>query len=139
MAILNLTPDEFGDIALLFLADKAVNPEKVVTGDSKFNDFMKKNGNLFKGKLLKYYLEADPERRREYKRIKKVFASSGGEKLQTIRIGSSKAVKKIRKERSIVKKLINKITGGKLFKEGLEQDEMELIVEVLTQEVEDNG
>ena len=139
MAILNLSPEEFGDIALLFLADKAVNPEKVVTGDSKFNDFMSKNGNLFKGKLLKYYLEADPERRREYKRIKKVFASAGGEKLQTIRIGPSKEIKKIRKDRSLVKKLINKITGGKIFKENLEQDEVKLIVEILEQEVDYNG
>jgi hypothetical protein len=136
MAILNLSPEEFGDIALLFLADKAVNPEKVVTGDSKFNDFMSKNANIFKGKLLKYYLDADPERRRDYKRIKKVFASEGGEKLQTIRIGSSKEIKSIRKERSLVKKLINKITGGKLFKEELDQDEINLLVEVLKQEVE---
>ena len=137
MAVLNLTPEEFGDIALLFLADKAVNPEKVISGDNKFNDFMKKEGHIFKGKLLKYYLEAPPERRREYKFIKKVFTGGDKAPMATIRIGPSKVIKGMRQEKSIVKKLIKKLTSKLFKKEDIEHKDIELLVEFITkQEVE---
>jgi hypothetical protein len=142
MATLNLTPEEFADVALLFLADKAINPDKVVTGNEKFNKFMEKNAGQIKGKLLKYYLDADVERRKDYKFIKKVFkAGDTKSSMQQIRIGPTKVIKGMRKEKSKFKELINKITKKFLFKkeERLEQDEKELLVEILKLEEVDNG
>jgi hypothetical protein len=140
MATLNLTPEEFADIALLFLADKAINPDKVVTGNEKFNKFMEKNASQIKNKLLKYYLDADADRRKEYKFIKKVFkAGDTKASMQQIRIGPTKVIKGIRKEKSKVKELIKKITKKIFKKEELEQEERELLVEILKLEEVDNG
>jgi len=141
MATLNLSPEEFADIALLFLADKAINPDKVVTGNDKFNKFMDQNASQIKSKLLKYYLDADVERRKDYKFIKKVFkAGDTKSAMQQIRIGPTKVIKGMRKEKSKVKELIKKITKKLLFKkEELEQDERELLVEILKLEEVDNG
>ena len=141
MATLNLTPEEFADISLLFLADKAINPDKVVTGNEKFNKFMDQNASQIKSKLLKYYLDADVERRKDYKFIKKVFkAGDTKSSMQQIRIGPTKVIKGMRKEKSKVKELIKKITKKLLFKkEELEQEERELLVEILKLEEVDNG
>jgi hypothetical protein len=133
MATLNLTPEEFADISLLFLADKAVNPEKVALDNPHFNKFMEKNAPQIKNKLLKYYLDADPERRREYKMIKKVFTNPNAG-LQIIRIGPPKVIKGIRKKKSKVKELIKKLVRKALKLERIEQDEVELIVEFLEEE-----
>ena len=135
MATLTLTPEEFADIALLFLADKAVNPEKVVPGNEPFHEFMKRNAPLVKGKLLKYYLDADPLRRRDYKFIKKVFADPKAG-LQTIRIGEKGVVKMVRKEKSKAKSLIKKLIKKVLKKEELEQDEILLLENFLSGEEE---
>ena len=135
MATLNLTPEEFADIALLFLSDKAINPDEIVTGNEHFNDFMKRNAQQIKNKLLKYYLDADPIMRRDYKLIKDVFR--GGNGLQTIKIGPSKIVKPIRQEKSLAKKLIKGIVSKILKKESLESEEIDLLLEIL--EEDNNG
>lgn len=141
MATLNLTPEEFADIALLFLADKAVNPEKVVTGNEEFNTFMKRNASQIKSKLLKYYLDADPERRRDYKLIKKIFQQSDSQqsKLSVIRIGPDKVIKGVRKEKKKAKGLISKIIKKLLTKKknedlNINKEELELVLEFIEED-----
>jgi len=137
MATLNLTPEEFADIALLFLADKAVNPEKVAIGNEHFNTFMEKHGSVLRSYLLKYYLDVDPPRRREYKWIKKVF-SNQDQAIQTIRIGPTKAIKSARVEKSKAKELLKTIASKILKKEEVNKDEVNLLLEI-AEEVLDNG
>lgn len=134
MATLNLSPEEFADIVVLFLADKAVNPEKVAIGNEQFNTFMKKNSGVIKSKLLQYYLDSDPSRRREYKWIKKVFTNENAG-IQTIRIGPTKDIKSVRKEKSKAKELIKKIAKKILKKEEINQEEANLLLEI-SEEVE---
>ncbi len=137
MATLNLTPDEFADVALLYLADKAVNPEKVSKGNERFTKFMKKNSQQFKGKLVKYYLETDPEIRREYKLIKKAFAGEGRNRLDTIRIGPEKTIKGIRTEKKKSKGLIKKIIKKLLTKKeemGISSEELDLLLEFIEED-----
>lgn len=138
MATLNLTPDEFADIALLFLADKAVNPEKVATGNAQFNEFMKRNAQQIKSKLVKYYLDSDPEQRRNYKFIKKVFNdTTKGRKFSVIRIGSEDVIKGIRKEKKEAKGLIKKIIKKLLTKKesmSINREEINLILEFIEEE-----
>jgi len=141
MAILNLTPEEFADIALLFLADKAVNPEKVVTGNEEFNTFMKRNASQIKSKLLKYYLDSEPERRRDYKLIKKIFQQSGSQqsKLSVIRIGPEKVIKGVRKEKKKAKSLITTIIKKLLTKKkneviNINKEELYLVLEFIEEE-----
>lgn len=126
MATLNLTPEEFADIALLFLADKSVNPDKVVTGNENFEKFGEKAMPKIKGNLLKYYLDTDPQRRLEYKRIKGIF--SGKKKdIQQIRIGPSDKIKDIKtKKKGIASKILKKL----LKQEQLNHEELELLIEV---------
>lgn len=136
MAVLNLTPEEFADIVLLFLADKAVNPEKVVTGNEPFNTFMRKNAQQIKGKLLKYYLDSDPQRRLEYKLIKKIFKEGAKGQMGRIRIGSEKQVKGIKQEKKkakgIIKKLVNKLL---LKKENINnKEDLEFLLEFVEEE-----
>jgi len=141
MAVLNLTPDEFADIALLFLADKAVNPEKVSTGNEQFNEFMKRNSQQIKGKLVKYYLDVDPEQRRNYKLIKKAFnnAENAG-RLSVIKIGPEKIVKGVRTEKKKAKSLIKTLVKKLLLKKKKNEDfdinkeELELILEFVEEE-----
>lgn len=136
MATLLLTPDEFADIALLFLADKAINPDKVAIGNEAFDTFMEKNAGQIKNKLLKYYLDSPSQRRIDYKLIKKVFTDPKAG-LQTIRIGPTKVVKGARVEKKKAKGIIKRLVKKILKKEELEQDEINLLVEFL--EEDDNG
>lgn len=141
MATLNLTPDEFADIALLFLADKSVNPEKVATGNERFDAFMKKNKQQIGGKLVKYYLDVDPEQRRNYKLIKKIFqnAENAGQ-LSVIRIGPEKVIKGVRKEKkkakSLIKTIVKRLLKGKKKNEDflMNKEELDLIFEFLEEE-----
>ncbi len=138
MATLNLTPDEFADVALLYLADKAVNPEKVSKGNERFTKFMKKNSQQFKGKLVKYYLETDPEIRREYKLIKKAFLGEGKQnRLDTIRIGPERTIKGIRTEKKKSKGLIKKIIKKLLTKKedmDISSEELDLLLEFIQED-----
>ena len=134
MATLLLTPDEFADIALLFLADKAINPDKVAIGNEAFDTFMARNAQQIKNKLLKYYLDSPSQRRIDYKLIKKVFTDPMAG-LQTIRIGPTEKVKGARVEKSKAKGLIKKLVKKLLKKEELEQDEMNLLLEFLEEEI----
>jgi hypothetical protein len=141
MAVLNLTPDEFADIALLFLADKAVNPEKVSEGNEQFNTFMKRTSHCIKNPLVKYYLDVDPEQRKNYKLIKKIFQrSKNAGQLSVIRIGPDKVIKGVRTEKkkakSLLKTIVKKLIGRKKKNEDLNinQEEMKLILEYLEEE-----
>jgi len=118
MATLNLTTEEFADIVMLFLADKAVNPDKVA-GNEKFNEFFNRQGSKIKAPLMKYYLDTDSQRRIEYKRIKKAFSGQDNN-IHQIRFWASKdrKEKEVKKD-GIVKKLIKKL----LLKQGLEHEE----------------
>lgn len=124
MATLNLTPEEFADIALMFLSDKAINPEKVATGNEHFNTFMSKNAPQIKNKLVKYYLDSNPQSRRWYKMIKRVF-SGEDKKLQTLRIGPAKTVKGIRTDKRKARDIIKSL----LKKEDIEKDKLDFLLE----------
>jgi hypothetical protein len=139
MAVLSLTPDEFADIALLFLADKVVNPEKVSEGNEQFNTFMKRTSHCIKSPLVKYYLDVDPEQRKNYKMIKKIFQrTKNAGQLSVIRIGPDEVVKGVRTEKKKAKSLLKTIMKKLLKKKNedlnINQEELKLILEYLEEE-----
>jgi hypothetical protein len=78
-----------------------------------------------KNNLIKYYLDTDPQRRLEYKRIKGIF--SGKKKdIQQIRIGPSDKIKDIKtKKGGITKKILKKL----LKLEQVNKEEMDILIE----------
>jgi hypothetical protein len=118
MAIINLTPGEFGDFVMIYLLDKVLHPDEVSTGNERFNDtidLMSKRG--LKSQLTKYYLSTNAEQRFNYKRIKDVFDSSSGN-FGSIRIGPHKeeVVKTKEKDKEKEKEGLIKKLGKKALK-----------------------
>lgn len=109
---LNLTPQEFADFVMIFLMDKIVNKNEVVTGNPRFENFIEKAGSVIKPTLVKQYLDMDSITRVNYKRIKDVL--EGANKTHRIRIVPSdeEEIKVQKKKDGILKKVIKKIISG---------------------------
>jgi len=123
MATLNLTTDEFADIAIIWLFDQFMNPEQV--GSKNLKEFIEDHRSKIRTPLMKYYLDSDSEMRLRYKRIKGVFDGSD-KAIQQIRIGPSEKIEKEKKKEGIVKKIIKKI----MKKEELTLDDEKLLKEI---------
>lgn len=124
MATLNLTADEFADIAMIFLFDQVMNPEQIENEDFKY--FLSSHGSKIKTPLMKFYLDSDGETRIRYKRIKGIFDGSD-KAIQQIRIGPSDKIEKVKKgKKGIVNKIIKKI---------LKKEQLTLEDEALLQEI----
>ena len=124
MATLNLTKEEFADIAMIWLFDQVMNPEQI---DNKtMKEFISSHSSKIKSPLIKFYLDTDNESRLRYKRIKGIFDGSN-ESVQQIRIGPSDKIKDIKKgKKGIIKKILSKV----LKKEELSLEEKTLLKEM---------
>lgn len=128
MATLNLTPETFADIAMIWLFDHVMNPEQI--NNKAFADFVEKHDSKIKPALMKYYLDSIPTRRYEYKRIKDIFENSGSKSLHQIRIGPEKEIKKKKKETTL-QRLAKKAVGLKVEKGHIEREEAEILLEYI--------
>jgi len=142
MATLNLTPSEFADVSVMFLFDKILHPDEIVTSNEKFNKFADDiKGKGIKAPLTNYYMKSDSETRLNYKRIKDIFDGTT-DSIQQIRIGPEKEVKgkgveKKGKEKKGIAARLKKF-GKKILKkliaqgpESLSADERLLLVEMM--------
>lgn len=124
MATLNLTADEFADIAMIWLFDHVMNPDQ--TENEDFKEFLSLHSSKLKTPLMKFYLDKSSEERIRYKRIKGIFDGSSNS-IQQIRIGPDEKIKDIKvKKPGIVKKIIKKV----LKKEELSLEEKSFLKEM---------
>jgi hypothetical protein len=93
MASINITSNEFADLAVLFLLDKVANPDEVVPNNEMFNEFIEKVGTKIKPQLVQYFLNLDAYSRVMYKRIQPPLLKDGNKSTYTIAI-QNKAEKK---------------------------------------------
>ena len=134
MATLNLTPDEFFDIAVIYLFDQFMNPEQVKNENAK--EFITETRSFLKAKLIKYYLDSDTKNRFRYKRIKDSFDGTGTT-VNSIRIRPEKDEGEEEKEGKL-KRLAKKIIGKVLASKELTKADLKVLNEWLEEE-EDNG
>lgn len=76
MPRVTLSQEEFADFVILFLLDKMLNEDEVVTKNEAFNeiiDDMERKG--LRTKFLAYFFDVDSNQRVDYKRIKKGFTN----------------------------------------------------------------
>lgn len=122
MAILNLTKDEFADIAIIWLFDQVINPNQI--NNERFKEFLFKEKTKMKSDLLAYYFDSPPMMKAKYKRIKGIFDGSN-DSVQQIRIVPSEETEKEKSKEGIVKKALKKI----LHKEEIELKDLKIINE----------
>jgi len=126
MPKVNVTASEFPNIVVAFLLDKLMNPDKVIPGNEKFDEYM----NKMKLKGMKsvstmYYLDMNSLYRVYYKRIKGVFDGDSNQQM-IIQIYPNKETKdEVEKNQSLVKRVIKKL----LKKESITKGEYNLLVE----------
>lgn len=87
---INITPEEFADLVVVFLFDKIVRNDEVIPEYEAFNEIvenLEKKGA--KSPLMQYYLSLDAEERRNYKRINGAF-TNGSQSNYTINIAMEK-------------------------------------------------
>ena len=93
MGKINVNPDQFFDIIMIYLYDIIVHKDDFLTKDKniiKFLEVFKKRG--MKTQLMDYYLNCNSDRRIDYKRIKNVFfKENAGE--TNIRVDQKKNLK----------------------------------------------
>jgi hypothetical protein len=124
MPTLNLTNDEFADIAMIWLFDHVMNPDQ--TENEKLKTFLSQHSSKIKTPLMKFYLDSDGETRLRYKRIKGIFDGSSNS-IQQIRIGPSDKIKQLKKgKQNVIKKVLNKV----LKKEELSLEDINLLKEI---------
>jgi len=128
MATLNLTKEEFADIAMIWLFDQVFNEEQV--DNERLKNFIDKHSSKIKTPLLKYYLDSDSETRLRYKRIKGIFDGSN-DSIQQIRIGPSEKIKGINvKKEGKIKTAIKKVIKKVLNKEEITLEEYKMLNEI---------
>ena len=127
MATLNLTKDEFADIAIIYIFDQTMNPDQV--SNKNFKEFLDKHSSKIRTPLMKYYMDSSGEPRIRYRRIKGIFDGSSNS-IQQIRIGPSDKIKGIDKKQSVIKKVIKKV----LKKEEINKEEINLLTEFVKTE-----
>jgi hypothetical protein len=122
MAIVNVTPGEFGDFVMVYLLDKVLHPDEVSKGNELFDDAIKElTARGAKPTLTKYYLNVPSQMRFDYRRIKDVFEGKGS--VQQIRIEPEKETgkeppkgkEKKKEKEGIIKK------GAKAIKKALKK------------------
>ena len=90
MAKVNVNPNDFADLIMIFLFDKLMNNDAVLPKNERFREFidvLKRKG--VKAELLKYYLDTPVNLRTRYKMIKDAFIKPGSNNVINI-IGGDK-------------------------------------------------
>ena len=129
MSVLNLNTKEFADIAMIWLFDHIMNPEQIT--NENFMKFVVDHRSKIRTPLMTYYLDSDPDMRRQYKRIKGVFDGEDNS-IQQIRIGPSEKLDKENEKEGKLKKLVRSVIKAALKKEKIKltNDDRELLKEM---------
>jgi len=131
MSKVNVTPDQFGNLVVSFLLDKMLHPEEVIPGNKDFNVFAEKMaGKGMKPLSLNYYLRMNAVERVYYKRIKKVFEYDQNQSAVIFIWPSKGDIEKAEKKDNLLKRAIKKL----LFKEDINKEERQLLMEEITDE-----
>jgi len=127
MSKINQTPEQFSDIVIAYLFDKALHPDEIAKGNELFTKFMEKQTSRGITPLLRdYYLSMPSNQRVKYKLIKDAFA---GDTLANAVINiRPKNFEKIDKEKKkgIFKKILKKLVMSKEFSD----EDMDYLKEV---------
>lgn len=135
---INITPEEFASIIMIYLLDRINNEEELIPDEEEFNKLMN-NLERVKSYLVKFYLNSDVNNRIYYKRLRSVLEKDGLAETFTIKINKksstneSENINKIEKDtkinevevKSLVKDVIKKIRKRK-FKKSTYMSEEEL-------------
>lgn len=70
--IIEIAPEEFSKLVLIFLLDKIINEEEMLPNDENLNQLNKLLQNR-KSQLLKQYLSFNAKSRNNYRRLKEAF------------------------------------------------------------------
>lgn len=127
MSTLNLTSDEFADIAMVYLFDQVMNTEQV--NNERLKEFIDKHRSKLKTPLLKYYLDSDSKIRLKYRRIGGIFDGSD-KAIQQIRIGPSDKINQLQKgnkKEGRIKKAVKKVIKKVLAKEEISLNEINIL------------
>lgn len=113
MAKVNVTPNEFADLVVIFLFDKFLHPNEIVSDNKLFNELIDNmRGKGMKPLLMNYYMDLDANMRVKYKRIKDVLDGTSSESsvinILPEKVGREREKKKVGSIRKIVKKLMKK-------------------------------
>jgi len=131
MSKVNVTPDQFGDIVVAFLLDKLLHEEEVIPNNKDFNVYAEKMaGKGMKPLSLNYYLRMNANLRVYYKRIKKVFEYDQNQSAVIFIWPSKGDIEKAEKKDNLLKRAIKKL----LFKEDINKEERQLLMEEITDE-----
>ena len=99
MATLNLTVNEFANIAIIWLFDHIMNPNQIE--NKNLQEFLLKHSSKIKIPLMKYYLDSSSKDRLRYKMIKGIFDGSD-KSIQQIKIGPTEKIKYEEEKQRIV-------------------------------------
>ena len=142
MAKIIVTHNKFADIVIAFLLDKMLHPDDVIPDSELFNEFAEKiKGKGLKSLLMQYYFNMDAIDRVKYKKIKDIFDGTSTD-MSVINIIYEKVDKKEKEKEKdgIIKKVIKKLLKREdISSEDITDEELELLVEGLSREVNDNN
>lgn len=82
---INITPEEFTSIIIIYLLDKVNNTEEIAPDNEEFDKFID-NLERVKSYLTKFYLNTDINNRIYYKRLRSVLEKEGIDQTFTINI-----------------------------------------------------
>jgi hypothetical protein len=85
MPVLNVTPEEFSEIVLIYLLDKINNDDSVYSKEHEFEEVIKKL-KFIKPKLVNFYLQSPMKTKIGYKYIRDVFLKESLNKTSILRI-----------------------------------------------------
>ena len=127
MATLNLTVNEFADVAMIWLFDQVMNEEQVTS--KNMQEFIRDHKGKVKAPLMAYYFDTSMESRYNYRRISGVFDGTDNG-VQQIRISPNKKGKEKVEKEGKLKKLAKKIIKKVLKKEELSLEDYQILKEI---------
>jgi hypothetical protein len=129
MAKLNLTTNQFSDVAMIWLFDQVMNPEQIT--NERLKEWVDENRGRLKSPLMAYYFDSPPTMRQKYRWIGGAFDGTD-KSAQDIRIyPNEKEKEKNKKKDGILKKIVKKVIKKALLKkEGYSNEELQMLKEV---------
>lgn len=148
---INITPDEFASIIMIYLLDKINNTEDLHADNEDFNDLIN-NIERIKSYLTKFYLNSSVDNRIYYKRMRPVLEKESSMDNFTIniikkdKISEAENINKLHEEESkishaetkeLVKNVIKKIRKRKFRKATYMSDEE--LDKIITKAIKEKG
>lgn len=148
---INITPEEFTSIIIIYLLDKINNEEEIVPNNENFNKLLE-NLQRVKSQITKFYLNTELDNRIYYKRLRSVLEREGIDETFTINIikenetNESENINKLHEEESkishaetkeLVKDVIKRIRKRKFRKATYMSDEE--LDKIIAKAIKDKG